>query len=351
MQGPIESTRHRTTVTQGERLLRSAFEDGTQKDLTIQQYINHVMRLFQGFKRQRDFTSFDWIKDADGIIKYFQEAYPTKLSMQATGINPLLVIARKAFPDDKQLYDAYYQRYSDIRKLMEDAKPPLQQLTEREAANWMSLQQIVDRRVELQRHVNRKILNKKPKDLPDEDKIVLFRHLILCLYSYQPVIRNDYSDCPIVRLKDTKTAEARDIMSGSGNYLLEIAQDQFRLVLNNYKSVKHHGPTSIDMSTRCNNVIAESLQVFPRKFLLSQIKSPDKPMSRNYLTKFCSTGLFKDASVGSCLLRKICISNLFKDAPSIAEREDLARSMLHTAAMAQRTYEKKFNPDGTRIKF
>jgi hypothetical protein len=56
------------------------------------------MRLFQGFKRQRDFTSFDWIKDADGIIKYFQEAYSTKLSMQATGINPLLVIARKRFP-------------------------------------------------------------------------------------------------------------------------------------------------------------------------------------------------------------------------------------------------------------
>jgi hypothetical protein len=234
---------------------------------------------------------------------------------------------------------------------MEDAKPPPQQLTEREAANWKTLDQINERRKELQRHVNRKILHKRPGELTDEDKFVLFCHLILCLYSYQPAIRNDYSDCPVVLLKDTKTAETRDIMFGSGNYLLEIAQDQFRLVLNDYKTIRHHGPTSIDMSTRCNNVIAESLQVFPRKFLLSQIKSLDKPMSRNYLTKFCSTGLFKGASVGSCLLRKICVSNLFKDAPSIAERDDLAKSMLHTAAMAQRTYEKKFNPDGTRIKF
>jgi hypothetical protein len=90
--------------------------------------------------------------------------------------------------------------------------------------------------------VNRKILHKRPKELTDEDKFVLFRHLILCLYSYQPAIRNDYSDCPIVRLKDIKTAEAREIMSGSGNYLLEIAQDQFRLVLNDYKTASTTDP-------------------------------------------------------------------------------------------------------------
>lgn len=205
--------------------------------------------------------------------------------------------------------------------------------------------------MELQRHVNRKILHKKPEYLSDDDKIVLFRHLILCLYSYQPAVQNDYSECPIVRFKDTKTAEAREIMTRSGNYLLEFARGQFRLVLKDFKTVKHHAPTSIDMSTRCNNVIAESLQVFPRKYLLCRIRSPNQPMSRNYLTKFCFTGLFQDASVGSCLLRKICVSNIFKDAPSIAERDDLARSMLHTAAILRRVYEKKFLPDGTRIQF
>ncbi|GAQ93344.1 hypothetical protein KFL_014570010 [Klebsormidium nitens] len=130
--------------------------------------------------------------------------------MQATGINPLLVLVQKAFPEDKQLYDAYYKRYIEVRKLMEDAKPPPQQLTEREAANWKTLDEITERRVELQRHVNRKLLHKRPEALTDEDKFVLFRHLILCLYSYQPAIRNDYSDCPIVRLKDIKTADAHE---------------------------------------------------------------------------------------------------------------------------------------------
>lgn len=42
-----------------------------------------------------------------------------KLSMQATGINPLLVVARKVFPNDKSLYDSYYKRYTDVRKLMD----------------------------------------------------------------------------------------------------------------------------------------------------------------------------------------------------------------------------------------
>jgi hypothetical protein len=135
MQEPAESTRHITTVTEGERLLRTVFDDGTQKELTIQQYTKHVMRLFQGFKRQQDFNSLGWIQDADAIIRYFQETYSTKLSMQATGINPLLVAVRKAFPNDKQLYDAYYKRYTEVRKLMDESKPPPQQLIERKASN------------------------------------------------------------------------------------------------------------------------------------------------------------------------------------------------------------------------
>jgi hypothetical protein len=271
--------------------------------------------------------------------------------MQARGINPLLVITRKVFPDDKLMYDRFYNWYIEVRKLMDKSRPPSQQLTPREAAKWKSLEQINQRRVELQRHVNRKILHKKPEDLTDDDKIVLFRNLILCLYAYQPAVCNDYSDCPIIRFEDTKTMEAHNIMAGTGNYLLEIAKGQFQLILKNFKTVKHHGPTSIDMSTRSNNVIAESLRVFPRKYLLTWIRSPDKPMTRNYLTKFCSTGLSEDASVGSCLLRKICVSNMFKDAPSIAERDKLARSMLHIAAVSQQVYEKKYLPDGTRIQF
>lgn len=272
--------------------------------------------------------------------------------MQATGINPILVVVRKAFPDDKQLYDAYYKRYAEVRKLMDESKPPPQQLTEREASiNWKTLDQINEQRVELQRLVNRKILHKKSKELTIEDKITLIRHLILCLFTSQPAVRNDYSEFPIIRFEDIGTAEARELMSGSGNYMLEFARDQFRLVLKDFRSVKHHGPTNIDMSTRSNNVIAESLQVFPRKFLLSRMRAPDKPMSRNYLTKFCSIGLFKDAAVGSCLLRKICVSNAMKDAPSLREQDELAQQMLHTASVAQRVYEKKYLPDGSKIRF
>jgi hypothetical protein len=256
MQEPAESTRHITTVTEGERLLRTVFDDGTRKELTIQQNTKHVMRLFQGFKRQQDFNSLDWIQDADAIIRYFQETYSTKLSMQATEITPLLVAVRKAFPNDKQLYDAYYKRYTEVRKLMDESKPPPQQLTEREASNWKTLDQINNRRVELQRHLNRKILHKRPEELTIKDKIILIRHLILCLFTYQPAVRNDYSECQIIRFEDIGTPEARELMSGSGNYMLEFERDQFRLVLKDFKTVKHHGPTTIDMSTRSNNVIA-----------------------------------------------------------------------------------------------
>ncbi|GAQ91963.1 hypothetical protein KFL_008920020 [Klebsormidium nitens] len=62
---------------------------------------------------------------------------------------------------------------------MDEARPPPQQLTEHEAANWKTLDEIPERRVELQRYVNRKILPKKPEDLTIEDRFILIRHLIL----------------------------------------------------------------------------------------------------------------------------------------------------------------------------
>jgi hypothetical protein len=44
------------------------------------------------------------------------------------------------------------------------------------------------------------------------------------------------------------------------------------------------------------------------------------------------------------------VSNLFKYAPSIAERDGLAWSMLHTAAALQQIDEKKYLSDMTRIR-
>ncbi|GAQ83541.1 hypothetical protein KFL_001520110 [Klebsormidium nitens] len=217
--------------------------------------------------------------------------------MQATGINPLLVLVKKEFPRDTKLYHSYYRRYQEVRELMEKARPPPQVMTEAESRNWKTLSQIDDKRVQLQRRVNRSILPKGPGQLTTADKVILIRYLVLCLYSQSPSLRNDYSNLPVIRFEDMHTPSAKTLTSGNGNYLLEYAKGQFRMVLKDFKTAKTYGEQAIDLPTRTCNVIAETLEVFPRKYLLSRMRTPDEPMSRNYLTKFCCS-IFDDANVG-----------------------------------------------------
>jgi hypothetical protein len=78
------------------------------------------------------------------------------------------------------------------------------------------------------------------------------------------------------------------------------------------------------------------------------MRKPDVPMGRNYYSKFMA-GIWPDANVGSSLMRKILISNEYKDAPSLRDRAEKASSCLHSVAVQQTHYEKKYRPDGTPI--
>jgi hypothetical protein len=339
-----------TTVSTAERLLHTVFDDGTRKPFTINQYCTRVQRLFKGmYAPKEDFDSLDWVRDTARIIEYLKRTYSTKLPTQATYLNPLLVIARKLWPGEQQIYEALYNRYTAVRKLMDDARPA-QQMTEREFKNWRTLEEINQRRVELQRKVNRTIVPKRPEELTVGDRVTLLRYLVLCLYTQMNAIRNDWSDLPVVRFEDLGSTAAREVMSGSRNCLVEFAKGSYSLHLNMYKTVKTHGPQKLDIPVRLCNVIAESLQIFPRKYLLSRMRTPDAPMGSGYLTKFLAA-IYPDTNLGSCLLWKICVSNAMRDAPSLSERNQLAKSMLHTASIAQRHYELKFKPDGSKIQF
>jgi hypothetical protein len=298
---------------------------------------------------EEDFENLDWVKDTTKIVEYLDNVYSEKLPTQATSISPLLVIAQKLWPSDQRIYEALFKRYTAVRKAMEDARPA-QHMSEREAKNWKSLDEINLRRVELQRKINRSIVPKKPEEVTVADKVTLCCYLVLCLYTQMPAIRNNWSDLPIVRFEEIGSAAACQLMSGSCNYLLEHAKGSYRLHLNSYKTNKTHGSQVLDIPTRLGNVIAESLTIFPRKYLLSRMRTPDAPMGSGYLTKFLAA-IYPDSNLGSCLLRKITVSNAMKDAPSLSERDQLAKSMLHTTPIAMRHYELKYRPDGSRIAF
>jgi hypothetical protein len=186
------------------------FDGSTRKPYTGEQYRARVMRLFKSMHApEEDFENLDWVKDTTKIIEYLDNVYSDKLPTQATSISPLLVIARKLWPSDQRIYEALFKRYTAVRKAMEDARPA-QHMSEREAKNWKSLDEINQRRVELQRKINRSIVPKKPKEVTVADKVTLCRYLLLCLYTQMPAIGNDWSDLPIVRFEEIGSAHRGD---------------------------------------------------------------------------------------------------------------------------------------------
>lgn len=273
------------TLPEAEKLLQRIFDDGTRKPNTITQYSSHVVRLYRGlFGSEAEISGFAWFKEADKVITYLAETYSDKLSMQATGLNPLLVILKKEFPKDQESsIKTYYKRYQTVRDLMEKAKPPPQMLSESEYRNWKTLDQINELRVELQRKVNRNILPKSPDQLTVGDKVILMRYLVLSLYTNSPSLRNDLSNLPIIRFEDLHGQSARILMAGTGNYLLEYAKDQYRVILKDFKTVRTHGVQNIELPQRSCNIISDSLRAFPRRFLLSRMRNGDEPMSDSQL--------------------------------------------------------------------
>jgi hypothetical protein len=175
--------------------------------------------------------------------------------------------------------------------------------------------------------VNRLILPKRPEDLTMEDRIDLIRHLILCLYAY---LRNDYSDAPIIFMKDHRSSAIRKLTKG--NHIMETAKGQFTFHLRYFKTDRTYAEKAYTFPTRMNNVVVESLTVFPRRYLLSCMKKVDIPMGRNYYSKFMAA-IWPDANVGLSLMRKILISNEYKDAPSLRDRAEKASSCLHSVAV------------------
>jgi hypothetical protein len=137
-------------------------------------------------------------------------------------------------------------------------------MTEHEGANWKTLEEITKKREELQRRVNRLILPKQPADITIEDRIDLIRHLILCLYADLPTLRNDYSDAPIIFMRDHRSSAIRKMMQG--NHIMETAKGQFTFHLQYFKTDRTHAEKAYTFPTRMNNVVVESLTAFPRRY-------------------------------------------------------------------------------------
>ena len=170
---------------------------------------------------------------------------------------------------------------------------------------------------------------------PSNNKLNIL-HLLFAINTYNPPIRSNIYNIPIERTKlrgkaDFKNYTYRD---SDGLWHLRIFQTQ-KMRKNNYdhiigKLIKH------DKSKQISKLIDESINEYPRKYLLSSWTDKTKPLN----IKTISAEL-KKYNVSIDIFRNSFVSNLYKSNPSLLQKEQNAELMLHDVGIEELAYNKR----------
>ena len=231
---------------------------------------------------------------------------------------------------DQQGYKKYSKIATNYNKKVQ-AKQREQEVLPERTGDWVPWEEVMQRRKELR---------KESKEDPENYKKHL-TYLILALYTYQPPIRGEYFNMEVVKNKPPENNK---------NYLWDNG-DKYTIVLNNYKTKKKYGRREIDIeSDELARIIEDSLERFPRKYLLSSLKKQMATKPLTYRNFFNYIKLFPDKNVSVDLLRSFYITQFYNNLTTddkgkykihtIADKERLAAKMLHSVSEAEKSYNK-----------
>ena len=164
----------------------------------------------------------------------------------------------------------------------------------------------------------------------DQRRVVL-SHLALCLLAMLPALRTQ-------NLADIRGVASEDDVAEGENFLVR-KHGRYKLVLNSFKTAASYGQQRSEFPGSLNAVVARSFRLFPRRFLICLLRSPELGMCSNTVTKVSVQGL-SPKRVGCTLMRKLCVSEFYKGQPSIQQKCQLAARMLHSVNVAESHYNR-----------
>lgn len=225
----------------------------------------------------------------------------------------------RALNGPKNVIKAYELEAVKIsNELKNDSKDQKLSITRKE--NYLNLFQILSRHDELEILFNSDKNNKKNN----------LAFLLLSLYTLQPPIRLEYSNMKI--LNDLPEDQTQNFILKNNN--------KYTVYINNDKVIRSHGPVYFNFSNELNDIINESLFMFPREYILSTLTDGEKPINKQgieYLFKY----IFSPLRVSVDVLRSAYITHFYNDpSNTIKDKEHLARLMRHSADIAAREYYK-----------
>lgn len=150
-------------------------------------------------------------------------------------------------------------------------------------------------------------------------------HLLLALYCLIPPGRLDYNE---VEIMYKEPPEERDT-----NYLVITGPETMHIFLNQYKTAKKYGMYRKELPVPLCRIIHESLKKKPRKYLITQVRNVNLPMSnkstyQKYVSA-CMKKLFKKP-VTVNILRHSFISSIDYNSKTPRDLVGFARDMRHS---------------------
>ena len=153
----------------------------------------------------------------------------------------------------------------------------------------------------------------------------------------QPPIRMEYKDMEIVK----------SIPNNKGrNYILQ-KNNQFSSIINKDKVSNIRGCSIFTFSNELNEAILLSLRHYPRQYILSLNTNPSKPVGKQsfeILLRSC----FDNKIIGVDIVRASYITHFYnKRGVTMEQKEELAKLMRSSVAMASTIYHKIFKKEYT----
>lgn len=157
-----------------------------------------------------------------------------------------------------------------------------------------------------------------------------YRYLVMALYTYQAPVRADYTNMRL--LSDSKTTDGFLVVNPNEN-CLKLDYDASSFIFNTYKTAKTYGRRVIDCDMRIKTLVED----YGRTVLKNYYYLLPNEWTPNYLSEYVAK-CFLDMSGKKCgigLLRHAYICYFYELNPSIRQKEELARRMLHSVRIQE----------------
>jgi hypothetical protein len=261
----------------------------------------------------------DLTKVEDTVKALGKEYQVTTVRTYVTAVVNLL----NESPEDKPLADEYRKVLFALTRTI-DSRYKEDPLTEGQKDSWQSWDDILAKRDQIGEELKK--VAKRKKTLTIDDKVMIYQHLLLSLYTMIPPQRSEYSKCLILDkpLKEYPT---------TNNYY--VLGDRDLIVLTSHKTVQKYGTRTLPVPPQLRSLVRESLELMPRKWLLSLVTNSQKPWDPTIVTK--QLGLLLGKGAGVSLLRKVAKSTWRER--NEGNDEVLAKAMGHSLEMANQCYD------------